>query len=43
MNDQRVAVWEPVKFAAKLMANDLSNNPILLKIDFEGDMEQIFL
>ncbi|MDR6545832.1 prolyl oligopeptidase [Chryseobacterium rhizosphaerae] len=36
MNDQRVAVWEPVKFAAKLMADDSSNNPILLKIDFEG-------
>ncbi|PWN66293.1 prolyl oligopeptidase family serine peptidase [Chryseobacterium oncorhynchi] len=36
MNDQRVTVWEPVKFAAKLMANDSSANPILLKIDFEG-------
>ena len=36
MNDQRVTVWEPVKFAAKLMANDSSVNPILLKIDFEG-------
>ncbi|GEN67683.1 prolyl oligopeptidase family serine peptidase [Chryseobacterium rhizosphaerae] len=36
MNDQRVAVWEPVKFAAKLMADDSSDNPILLKIDFEG-------
>ncbi|MDR6406435.1 MULTISPECIES: prolyl oligopeptidase family serine peptidase [Chryseobacterium] len=36
INDQRVIVWEPVKFAAKLMANDASNNPILLKIDFEG-------
>ncbi|MFN4363045.1 prolyl oligopeptidase family serine peptidase [Chryseobacterium hispalense] len=36
INDQRVTVWEPVKFAAKLMASDVSNNPILLKIDFEG-------
>lgn len=36
INDQRVTVWEPVKFAAKLMADDASDNPILLKIDFEG-------
>lgn len=36
INDQRVIVWEPVKFAAKLMANDSSNNPTLLKVDFEG-------
>ncbi|CAA7393492.1 prolyl oligopeptidase family serine peptidase [Chryseobacterium fistulae] len=36
INDQRVIVWEPVKFAAKLMADDASSNPILLKVDFEG-------
>lgn len=36
INDQRVTVWEPVKFAAKLTADDASNNPILLKVDFEG-------
>ncbi|MBL3547915.1 prolyl oligopeptidase family serine peptidase [Chryseobacterium sp. KMC2] len=36
MNDQRVAVWEPVKFAAKLMADNSSDNPILLQIDFKG-------
>lgn len=36
INDQRVIVWEPVKFAAKLMANDASSNPILLQIDYEG-------
>lgn len=36
INDQRVIVWEPAKFAAKLIANDASKNPILLKIDFEG-------
>lgn len=36
INDQRVAVWEPIKFAAKLIADDASKNPILLKVDFEG-------
>lgn len=36
INDQRVIVWEPAKFAAKLMADDASENPVLLKIDFEG-------
>ncbi|WP_228441406.1 prolyl oligopeptidase family serine peptidase [Chryseobacterium phosphatilyticum] len=36
INDQRVAVWEPVKYAAKLMTSTASINPILLKIDFEG-------
>ncbi|MDC8098433.1 prolyl oligopeptidase family serine peptidase [Chryseobacterium rhizosphaerae] len=36
INDQRVIVWEPVKFAAKLMADNASSNPVLLKIDFEG-------
>lgn len=36
LNDQRVIVWEPAKFAAKLMVNDSSDNPILLQVDFEG-------
>ncbi|WP_353149494.1 prolyl oligopeptidase family serine peptidase [Chryseobacterium sp.] len=36
VNDQRVIVWEPVKFAAKLIADNTSSNPVLLKIDFEG-------
>ena len=36
INDDRVIVWEPVKFAAKLMANNSSSDPILLKIDFDG-------
>ena len=36
INDQRVIVWQPVKFAAKLMADNASDNPILLKIDFKG-------
>lgn len=36
INDPRVSPWMPTKFAAKLQANNSSNNPILLKIDFEG-------
>lgn len=36
INDNRVIVWQPVKFAAKLMANNVSKNPVLLKIDYEG-------
>nr|WP_232816391.1 prolyl oligopeptidase family serine peptidase [Chryseobacterium capnotolerans] len=36
LNDQRVTPWMPVKFAAKLIADNASDNPILLKIDFEG-------
>lgn len=36
INDPRVAPWIPAKFVAKLLANNASNNPILLKIDYEG-------
>lgn len=36
INDPRVSPWMPTKFAAKLQANNSSDNPILLKIDFEG-------
>lgn len=36
MNDNRVIVWQPVKFAAKLIASNISKSPILLKIDYEG-------
>lgn len=36
INDPRVPTWEPVKFAAKLMADDASKNQILLQIDYEG-------
>jgi prolyl oligopeptidase len=36
INDNRVIVWQPVKFAAKLMAKSKSENPVLLKIDYEG-------
>lgn len=36
INDPRVLVWEPVKFAAKLMTATASKNPILLQIDYDG-------
>jgi len=36
INDPRVAPWIPAKFVAKLLANNSSNNPILLKIDYAG-------
>lgn len=36
INDPRVMAWEPVKFAAKLLANNTSKNPILLQVDYEG-------
>lgn len=36
INDPRVSPWMPAKFVAKLLANDASDNPILLKIDYEG-------
>lgn len=36
INDPRVSVWMPTKFAAKLIANNNSKNPILLKIDYNG-------
>ncbi|HFK5570248.1 prolyl oligopeptidase [Elizabethkingia meningoseptica] len=36
INDPRVMAWEPVKFAAKLQANNTSKNPILLQVDYEG-------
>ena len=36
INDQRVIVWEPTKFAAKLIAYNISKNPVLLKIDYDG-------
>ncbi len=35
-NDPRVPVWMSAKFAAKLMADNTSKNPILLKVDFDG-------
>ncbi|AZA79215.1 prolyl oligopeptidase [Chryseobacterium sp. G0186] len=36
INDNRVIVWQPTKFAARLMASTTSENPVLLKIDYEG-------
>ncbi|PTT75211.1 prolyl oligopeptidase family serine peptidase, partial [Chryseobacterium sp. HMWF001] len=36
INDPRVSPWMPTKFAAKLMADNISDNPILLKVDYEG-------
>ncbi len=35
-NDSRVVVWSPSKFAARLMAANISDNPILLWVDFES-------
>lgn len=36
INDPRVSPWMPTKFAAKLLANNTSSNPIFLKIDYDG-------
>ena len=36
MNDPRVIVWEPAKFAARLQAANASDNPILFSVDFEA-------
>ncbi|MDV2444467.1 prolyl oligopeptidase [Elizabethkingia anophelis] len=36
INDPRVSPWMATKFAAKLLSDAPSNNPILLKIDYEG-------
>ncbi|RNA60722.1 prolyl oligopeptidase [Chryseobacterium nematophagum] len=36
INDPRVAPWMPIKFAAKLQADNASKNPILLKVDYKG-------
>ncbi len=36
INDERVVSWIPAKFAAKLIKKNSSENPILLKVDYEG-------
>ena len=36
INDSNVAPWMSSKFVAKLLANNVSTNPILLKIDYAG-------
>ncbi len=35
-NDPRVPIWMSAKFAGKLMADNISMNPILFKVDFDG-------
>jgi prolyl oligopeptidase len=36
MNDPRVIAWQPAKFAARLIAANASDEPILLWVDFES-------
>tara|TARA_B110000027_G_C16116559_1_gene300421 strand:+ start:329 stop:2494 length:2166 start_codon:yes stop_codon:yes gene_type:complete len=36
LNDSRVVVWQPGKFAAKLQESTSSNMPILLSVNFDG-------
>lgn len=36
LNDARVPAWQPAKFATALQEATISNNPILLRVDFEG-------
>lgn len=36
MNDQRVIAWQPAKFAARLQALNESDNPVLLKVDYDA-------
>ena len=36
MNDPRVIVWQPAKFAARLQAANAADNPILFAVDFEA-------
>ncbi|WP_223557798.1 prolyl oligopeptidase family serine peptidase [Chryseobacterium lathyri] len=36
INDPRIAPWQSTKFVAKLLTNNISKNPILLNIDYEG-------
>jgi len=36
LNDPRVIAWIPAKFAAKLQANNVGENPIFLDVDLDG-------
>jgi len=36
VNDSRVAIWHPAKFAAKLQEATSSNKPILFSVNFNG-------
>lgn len=35
-NDPRIIVWQPAKFAAKMLDVNVSNKPNLLKVDYEA-------
>lgn len=35
-NDSRIIVWEPAKFAARILDVNISNKPNLLKVDYEA-------
>ena len=46
MNDPRVIVWQPAKFAARLQAENASNKPILFRVDYAsghgfGDVKSV--
>jgi|SRR5450755_3730311 prolyl oligopeptidase len=36
LNDPRVLIWEPAKFAAALQNNSSSNKPVLLKVNYNS-------
>ena len=36
LNDSRVTVWQPAKFAARLQESSSSSNPILFSVNFNG-------
>jgi prolyl oligopeptidase len=36
INDPRVPVWEPAKFAARLQASTASDKPVLLRVDYDA-------
>jgi prolyl oligopeptidase len=36
MNDPRVPVWQPAKFAARLQAASSSGKPVLLRVDYDA-------
>ncbi|MBA7514063.1 Prolyl endopeptidase [subsurface metagenome] len=36
MNDTRVIIWQPAKFAARLQAANDSDNPILFRVNYEA-------
>lgn len=36
MNDPRVAVWNPAKFAARMQAINQTDNPVLFRVDYEA-------